>query len=136
VHLVGLVAADEIGSVTVALEQAAELVLGDSGQHRRIRDLVAVEVEDRDDGAVPSWIEKLVGVPTGRQGARLRLTVADHAEHGQPRIVEGGSVSMHDGVAELPALVDRTGSLGSVVAGDAAWKRELPEELAHPLLIE
>ena len=40
---------------------------------------------------------------------------------------------MGQGVAQLPALIDGAGGLGSGVAGNAAGEGELPEELFHAL---
>ena len=47
VDRLGLVALDEARRVAVALEQRAQLVLADPREHRRVGDLVAVEVQDR-----------------------------------------------------------------------------------------
>ena len=49
-----VVALDDERPVAVALEERAQLVRRDAGEDRRVGDLVAVEVEDRQDGAVAS----------------------------------------------------------------------------------
>ena len=54
--------------------------LGDAREDRRVGDLVAVEVQDRQHGAVACRVEELVRVPAGRQRPGLRLAVADDAE--------------------------------------------------------
>jgi len=58
----------------------------------------------------------------------LRLPVADHAGGDQPGVVEDGAVGVRQRVAELAALVDRTGCLRGDVAGDPAGERELAEQ--------
>ena len=135
VHRVGVRALDEMWGVAVALEQRAQLLRGDAGEDGGAGDLVAVEMQHRQDGPVVHGIEELVGVPAGGQRARFGLAVADHAADEQVRVVEGGAVGVHEGVAQLAALVDRAGRLGGDVAGDAAGEGELAEEPAQPLLV-
>ena len=74
-------------------------------------------------------------MPAGRQRPGLRLAVADHAADQQVGVVEGGSVGVHQRVAELAALVDRPGRLRGDVAGDAAGEGELAEQPADALLV-
>ena len=129
--LLGLVALDEVGLVAVTAEQLFQFVVADAGQHGRVGDLVAVEVQDGQHGAVVDGIEELVRVPTGGQRPGLRLAVADDAGDEQVGIVEGRAVGMGQGVAEFAAFVDRAGRFGRDVAGDAAGERELGEQAFH-----
>ena len=62
-HRFRLVAFDEVGGPAAALEELLQLLVLDAGQHGRVADLVAVEVQDRQHGAVGDRIEKLVGLP-------------------------------------------------------------------------
>jgi hypothetical protein len=119
------------GLMAVSPEQGVEFGLRYPRQDRRVGDLVAVEVQDRQDGTVPYRIEELVGVPGGGQRARLGLAVADHARHQEPRVVERGPVGVREGVAQFAAFVDRSGGLGCDMTGDAAREGELPEEAGH-----
>ncbi len=133
VHDRRVVALDEIRLVAVAHEQLLELVVADPRQHGRVGDLVAVQVQDRQHGAVAHRVEELVGMPGGGERAGLGLAVAHHAGHQQVRIVERGAIGVGDRVAELAALVDRARGLGRDMAGNAARKRELLEQaLACP----
>src|SRR5262249_30807262 len=113
-------------------EQVGQLVVADPCQHRRVGDLVPVEVQDRQYRAVPGRVEKLVGVPRGSQRAGLGFAVADYAGDYQVRVVERGAVRVGEGVAELAALVDGAGRLGCDVAGHATGEREPGEEPFHP----
>ena len=126
-----VVAGDVDRLVAVAAQQGVELGLGDPGQHGRVGDLVAVEVQDRQDRAVVDRVEELVGVPGRGQRPGLRLAVADHAGDQQIRVVEGGAVGVGEGVAELAALVDRARCLRRDMAGHAAGEGELPEQPGH-----
>jgi hypothetical protein len=131
-----LPALHEVRGVPVAAQEVLQLLVRDAGQHGGVGDLVAVQVEDGQDGAVAGRMEELVGVPARGQGPRLRLPVADHAGHDEVGIVEGGPVGVGQGVAELPALVDGAGGLGRRVAGDAPGEGELLEEPLEALLVE
>jgi hypothetical protein len=74
-------------------------------------------------------------VPARRERAGLRLAVADDAGNDQVRVVEGRSIGVGNGVAELTSLVDRPGRLRRDMARNAAGKRELSEQALHPLLV-
>ena len=70
--VVRVVAGDVDRVVAVAAQQVVEFGLRHAGQHGRVGDLVAVEVQDRQDGAVVDRVEELVGVPGRRPAARSR----------------------------------------------------------------
>ena len=125
----------EMRVVAVADHQVAQLILGDAREDRWVGNLVAVEVQDRQDRAVADRVEELVRMPAGRQRPGLGLAVADDAADEQARVVERGPVRVRERVTELAALVDRAGRLGRHVARDSAWERELAEELADPVLV-
>src|SRR5882672_8456773 len=93
--------------VAVALEQADQLSRGDPRQDRRVGDLVAVQVEDRQDDAIGRRVQELVRVPGGAEWTGLGLAVADYAGYQQVRVVEGGAEGVGQAVAKLAALVDR-----------------------------
>ena len=78
-HRLRLIALHEIGRPAAASEKLLQFLMFDAGQHGRVTDLVAIEVQDRQHGPVGNRVEKLVGLPGGRQGARFRFTVADDA---------------------------------------------------------
>ena len=134
-HLDRLIALDEDRPVPVALQQGRELIARDARQHRRVGDLVAVEVQDRQHRAVADGVEELVRVPARRQRAGLGLAVADDAHDDQIRVVERRAVGVGQRIAELAALVDRPGRLGRDMARDPAGERELAEQSPHALLV-
>ncbi len=135
VHLLRFVTFDEIGRVTVASEEMIQLLVADAGQHRRVRDLVAVEVQDRQHSTVQGGVEELVGVPARGQRSGLGLAVAHHAGHDQIGVVEGGAVGVGEGVAQLAALVDGARRLRGDVARDATGERELLEQPQQAVLV-
>src|SRR5262249_24474461 len=63
VHLRGLRAVDEVRLVAVSDEQRLELLVADARRYGRVGDLVAVETQDRQHGAIVHGIEKLVRMP-------------------------------------------------------------------------
>jgi hypothetical protein len=135
VHRFWLVALDEERAVAVSLKQGAQLLARDAGEHRRVCDLVAVEVEHRQDGPVLGRVQELVGVPAGGQWPRLGLAVADDAAREQVRVVEHRAVGVHERIAELSSLVDRARGLRSHMAGYATRKGELSKQTSQALLI-
>ena len=120
----------------VALEECDELVLRDAGEHGRVRDLVAVQVQDREHGSVGGRVQELVRVPARRERPSLRFAVADDARDEEVGVVEGGAEGVGQGVSELAALVDRARRLGRDVRGDPARERELAKERAQPVLAD
>src|SRR5262249_29875484 len=121
--------------VTVPPEKLGELVAGDSREHGRSRDLVTVQVKDRQYGPVGYGVQEFVGMPAGREGAGLRLAVADYAAHEQVGIVEGCAARVRSRVTELAALVDAAWGFGRDVARDAARKGKLFEEALEAELV-
>ena len=129
-------AGDEVVRVVAhAAEELVALGVGDAGEDRGVGDLVAVEVQDRQDDAVGERVHELVGLPGRGERAGLGLAVAHHGHREQARVVEDGAVGVGERVAELAALVDGAGGLGRVVAGDAAGVGELAEELLQAGLV-
>src|SRR5205823_6464510 len=112
-----------------------ELGLGNACEDGWVGDLVAVQVQDRQDRAVGLRVEELVRVPAGRERSRFGLAVADDARDEQIGVVESRAERMRERIAELAALVDRARRLGRNMARDPAGKRELPEEGAQSVLV-
>src|SRR3546814_18566162 len=98
---------------------------------RRVGDLVAVQVQDREHRAVADGVEELVRVPGGGKRTGLRLAVTDDAGDHDVRVVERRSEDVGQRVAELSALVDRTRPLRRDVARDAAGEGEMPDTRAQ-----
>src|SRR5690606_14202190 len=121
--------------VAVAPEEVPEFRVRHPRQQGRVRDLVTVEVEDRQNRAVHLWVEELIGVPGCRQRSRLRLPVADDTGHDEVGVVESGAEGMDKRVAEFAAFVDRTRRLWGDVAGYTARKRELAEQFSQSGLV-
>ena len=120
VHRLRLVPLDEVGRVAVAAQELLQLLAADPGQDGRVGDLVAVQVEDRQHGAVVRRVEELVAVPARGQRAGLGLAVADDAGDDQIGVVERGPEGVAEAVAQLAPFVDRARRLRRDVAGNAA----------------
>ena len=135
VHRHRVVALDEIRRVTVAAEERFQFVAGNARQHRGPGNLVAVQMQDGQHGAVVHRIEKLVRVPAGRERAGLRFAVADDARDEQVGIVERRAECVRERVPQLAALVNRTRRLRRDMARNAAGEGELLEQPLHPVLV-
>jgi hypothetical protein len=94
-----LVAFDEVRIIAVAAHEVGELVAADPREDGRVGDLEAIEVEDRQHGAVARGVEELVRMPAGRQRAGFRLAVSDHAGDDQIGVVIGGAKGMGERIA-------------------------------------
>ena len=83
-----------MGRIAVAAHQGVEFLAADAGQHRRVGDLVAVQVQNGEHAAVSDRVEKLVAVPAGGERTSLGFAVADDAGDDQIGIVERGAERM------------------------------------------
>jgi len=93
VNLFRIVSFDEVRVVAVAPEQRHQFLARDSRQDGRARDLVAVQMEDRQNRAVAHRIQELVRVPACGERSRLCLSITHHAGHQQILVVERRTVS-------------------------------------------
>src|ERR1022692_4691557 len=91
--------------IPMRVEQRADVVVAGASQHRGATDLVSVELQDREDGAVANGIEKAHALPGPFEGTGLCLTVSDDARHQEVGIVEGRAERVDQGVPEFATLV-------------------------------
>ncbi len=123
-----LVPAQDVRVISIAREQLADLIVRHPAEHRGPADLVAVEMQDREDGAVASRVEEARAFPRSLERSRLGLSVAHDRGDDEIRIVECRTERMSEDVAELSALVNRSGRGNADMARNAARRRELPEQ--------
>src|SRR5512133_2579244 len=135
VHGGWVITRNDIRLVTVSPHQIQQLIGGNAGQNGGIRNLVPVEMQDRQHRSITDWIQELVGVPRGRKRTGLGFAVADDACNDQVWVVKGCTVRVRDRVAEFAAFMDGPRSLRSDVARDSAGKRELRKEPLHAMRI-
>ncbi len=133
VHLFQIRPSDNVGCPAVALHELDQLVLGYTSEDGRIVDLVAVQVQDRQDRAVCNWVEELVAVPARRQWTSLGLAITHDRQRNGLGVIEDCTKCMADGVSKFTALVNRAWSLWCHVAADATWEGELFEEALQAL---
>ncbi len=122
----------EIRLVSVADKQRFQLLVADSRQDGWIRDLVAVEVQNRQHGAITHGVDELVGMPRRRERPCFGLAVTHHAGDDEIGVVKRHAVRVGEAVTEFAALVNRTRRFRRDVAPDMARKGELLEELLQP----
>ena len=135
VHGRRLIPGDKVRLVAVTVQQLLQLLVRHARGQRGVGDLVAVQVQDRQHGAVAHRVQELITVPARGERTSLGLAVADDAGDQEVGIVERCAVGVTQRVAELTTLVNGAGRLGRGVTRDAAGKGELPEQAAHTLFV-
>ena len=125
----------EVGRPAVSSQQTLQFLVTDARQHRGIVDLVAIQMEDRQDGAIANGAQKLIDVPGSRQGSRFRFAVADHCRHDQFRIIERRPASVREHIPKLSSLMNRARRFRRAVAPNASGKRELLEEFPQAFFV-
>ena len=108
----------------------------DPTEDARVGDLVAVQMQNRQDRTIANGIQELVDMPTGGQGSGFRFTIAHAGDGDQLRVVKNRSARMGEDIAELSALMDRTRHLSCAVTADMSWKRKHLEKLSQPFCID
>ena len=98
----------------------------------RVGDLVAVQVQDGQHGAVARRVQEPGRLPGGGQRAGFGLAVPDHRGDDQVGIVEGRPKRVRQAVAQLTALVDRAGQLWRAVRTDAVRRRKCRNRCVMP----
>ena len=110
--------------------------LGDPREHGRVGDLVAVQVQDRQHGAVASRVRGTCSSASSPRAGPVSASPSPTTQHDeQVGVVERRAEGVRERVAELAALVDRARRLGRDVARDPARERELAEERPQPVLV-
>src|SRR5215510_8354347 len=111
-HEFRFITLDKIEPVTIAGKKMSQLLVAQTAQDRRIRDFVAVQMENGKDCSILCRIEKLVGMPAGRERTRFALSIANHAASDQSGIIKDCTICMDQRIAQFSAFVNRAGSLG------------------------
>ena len=131
-HLRRIVPFNDIRLPSIPLEHPLQLLRRDPRQHRRVRDLVTVQVKYRQHRPVPHRIQKLIRMPRRSQRPGLRLTVPHDDRNNQIRIIERRAKPMRQAIPQLAPFMDRPRRLRRAMASNPTRKRKLLEELLHP----
>src|ERR1700687_2992638 len=134
VHLLWLMTFHKMRLVTIAGGKLSQLGISQTAEYCWVCDFVAVQVQDRKNGAVANGIQELVRMPTGREWTCLGFTVTDHAANQQVWVVKGCSVCVSNRVSQFTAFMNRARRLRCDVAWNTSWERELLEELFQAFL--
>src|SRR5262249_55403893 len=111
-HLDRVVAVDEARHPAIAEQELFQLVARNASEDRRTRDLVPVEMEDREHRPIVRWVQELVRVPARGKRPGLGLAVADDATHEKSRVVERGAERVAQRITEFSSFVNAAGCLG------------------------
>jgi hypothetical protein len=95
--------------------------------------ILAVQVQDGEDGAVRDRVQELVRVPARRQQPGLGLAVADDAAGEQVGVVVGGAVRVREAYPSSPPSWIEPGVSGAAWLGIRRGRRT-GGRLAQPVL--
>src|SRR5579859_489985 len=104
----------------MSFEELLDILISVSTEHRGSRNLVAIQMQDRQHRAIVKGVQKLDTFPGTFERSRLRLPIADHRDGNEVGIIEDRAKSMCEDVAKFTTLVNRARSLDAGVARDAA----------------
>src|SRR5260370_38520280 len=107
VHALRLMALHKIRFVTIPREKLSQLGISQAAEYGWVGDFVAVQVQDRKNGAVANGIQDLVRMPTGREWTRLGFTVTNHAANQEAWVIKGGSACLSNRVSQFTACMNR-----------------------------
>src|SRR5262249_30802491 len=93
----------------------------------------SIEVKNGEHAAVAGGVDELVAMPAGGERPGFRLAIADDAGDNQVWIVEGGAVSVAQGVAKFAPFVNGAWRLGRDMRRNAAGEAELLEQTFHAI---
>ena len=99
--------------------------------HRGAGNFVAVQMQNRQHRAIARGIQKLDALPASLQRTRLSFAVADHARHDQIGIVERRPESVHQRIAQFPALVHGVRRVRPAMAGNPSGSGKRAEQKPH-----
>ena len=101
-HFLRLITFHKVGCPAAASQELLQFLMLNASEYGRVADLVAIEMQDRQHRSVGNWVQKLVGLPCGRERTGFRLTVADDAGDDQVGIVERRAERMAERVSSSP----------------------------------
>src|SRR5665213_162961 len=94
VHLFRVIALHKVRRPAATAKKLLQFVRLNASQDSWVADLVAIEVENRQDGSVGNQVEQFVRLPSRRQRASFRFAIANDAGDNQVGIVESRSEGM------------------------------------------
>jgi len=92
----------------------------DAGQHGRIADLVAIEVQDRQHGSIENWVDNLLDCHAVARGPVSAFTIADDAGDDQSGLSNTAPKAWLSGIPQLTTFVNRPRRSGRNMAGNPA----------------
>src|SRR5271167_4318811 len=101
-----LVSRYHVRLVAIPTEQAFEFVVRNAREDRRVGNLVAVEMENRQYRSVTHRVQEFIGMPRGCERSRFRLAITNYCDGNQTGIVESSAVRMGEAVAKFSSFVD------------------------------
>ncbi len=134
-HAWQVIPRDDNGLIPPPPVQLNQLLVRQTRFDRRPGNLVAIEVQDRQHGTVPTRVEKVHTFPAAFQRTGFSFPITYDAGHQQVGIVEDSAKGVHQRIAQLSAFMQGVGCVRAAMAGDAAGGGEAAKEAQHALFI-
>ena len=117
-----LISLDKIRIPPIPAHQLLQLLLRNPRQHRRIGDLITIEMQNRQHHPIALRIQKLIRMPRRRQRPRLRLAITHHARRNQIRIIHHRPKRVTQRISQLTPLMNRPRRLRRNMTRNSTWK--------------
>ena len=74
--------------VAIATKECHQFVIAHAAIDGWLRNLIAIEMKNRQDHAILAWVDEFIEVPCSGSWARFGFAVSDKTGHDQARIIE------------------------------------------------
>lgn len=95
---------NKIRAVSVTVEKLFEFLFAYTCKNCRVRNLVSVKMQDRNNCALGCGIQEFVRMPACRKRTCFSFSVSDNAGDNQVRVIESRAESVRYRISELAAL--------------------------------
>ncbi len=109
----------------ITAQQLFQLVPPDPREHRRIGDLVTVQMQDREHRPIVHRMQKFIRMPRCRQRSCLRFPITHNTGDNKIGIIQHGAERMTERIAKLASFMDRPRTLRRYMARESRQGKKI-----------